>query len=344
MKTNLLFFSLLSAASLFVGCVEKVNLDIDTVQPKLVVDGLISDSLGEYTIKVNYSAEINDGYDNVFAPLPGAVVKVLDDAGNVFEFSEGKPGVYVKTMKGEPGKIYHLELTTPDGKHIVSEPEILRKAPAISGFSVEAIDQPFINNSGNEDSEKRLILKLNTNVADFSERPYLRWRMDGEYEYHEVFSITKKICYVKHRPDLHNLRIFDTHELAGDLLFDEPILNTLLNYRFSDKYCFHVYQYAIGKREYEYWRTVGEIMTRQGNLFDPPPGTVRGNLSNVDDPEELVAGYFSVSGVSYARHFVTPFSLGFYVEPRCTGFRNLPSECYNCLLLPNSTQTKPVYW
>lgn len=344
MKIHLFAFLFFTAC--FVSCIDEVSLDVDAGQRSLVVDGLLSDSFSVQKIKVSQSAVLGYGNDNILTPVPGCNVHVLDDAGNSYDFPETEPGVYSKEMKGEPGRTYHLEMTTPDGKAIESHPAVLQKAPAIGTITPKVVVEDVFNQFGNLKKEERVVLHVNTSVADFTERPYLRWRADGEYEFHEMVSITSKICYVKNRVDLNNLAIFDTHQLAGDSIFDQPIINTVLDGRFADNYCFHVFQYAISKEEYKYWQAVDDILNVDGSLFDPPPGTVRGNLFNVNDPTETVVGYFSVAGVSYRRKFVKPETLGMiYIEHKCDqGFRNPYPECSNCLLLGASTLNRPVYW
>lgn len=338
---------LLAASCLFFTCIDPVTLDIDTEQRSLVVDGVFTDSLGEQTVKISRSAIIGYGNDNILTPVPGCTVKVLDDAGNTFAFEEKDPGLYVRTMKGEPGRAYHVEISTPDGKHLRSEPSVLKPAPPIGEISTEVVESQFVNSAGNIDSEQRLLLKMGLSVADLPEKPFLRWRANGTYEFQES-TLAARVCYVGSRPDLNNIKIFDTNTLANGELFDEPFLDMLLDYRFSRKYCFHVLQYAISEEEFKYWEDINDVVNIDGSLFDPPPGTVRGNIFNVDDPVEVVAGYFSVAGVRYERRFVTPDSLGLgFIEPKCGGFRPgrvRPPECSDCTVLGASSLDKPDYW
>jgi hypothetical protein len=188
---------------------------------------------------------------------------------------------------------------------------------------------------------------MNTDVSGFAERPYLRWRATGEYEFGEDYPgiIDRKICYIKNNIDFNNIKIFDTHTLSGGLLNNEPFLITKYDYRFFYMYCFHLLQYAISEEEYKYWEAVRAIVNIDGSLFDPPPGTVRGNLYNPDNSEDQVLGYFSVIGVSYRRFFVNATDLSVAVQPRCGNWPpQQPSECRNCLEIPFSGTTRPEYW
>jgi hypothetical protein len=331
------------------SCIDEISLDIDNDHRQLVVDGLISDSLAVYTIRVNYSAVLGVGTDNVFDPVSGATVEVHDDAGNVLTFPETAQGVYQNTMQGQAGRSYFVRVVLPEGREIRSKPAALPRAPEIDSITAEIRDESYLNPAGNVIVENRLLLNMHTRFDNFDDKPFLRWRVEGEYEFKENYpmAINTRICYVKNNVDLNNLKLFDVGALGGDNITDEPILNTLLDYRFAYQYCFHVTQYAITQEEYTYWAAVNDIINIDGSLFDPPPGTVRGNLYDTQDPDAVISGYFSVNGSHRVRYFANPQSLNqIYIEPRCRASRFGPqySECANCTMIHGSSLERPEYW
>lgn len=346
MKFKYLACALLSGL-FFASCIDEIKLNIDTDQQKIVVDGLIADSLQDYTIKVNYSAVIGIGTDDLKTPVTGASVRVLDDAGGSFDFFETSPGVYTRQMKGEAGKAYHVEVITPGGKTILSRPAVLTKSPALLPTTTRVVEEATISPTGRTIYERRLLVEMNTDVSSQPVRPFLRWRASGEYEFGEDYPgiIDRKICYVKHNIDFNNIKIFDTNELAGGQLINEPFLNIKYDYRFAYMYCFHLLQYAISEEEFKYWSAVRDIVNISGNLLDPPPGTVRGNLYNPADPNDQVLGYFSVAGVDYRRQFTNAIELGVPSPPKCGGWPpQQPPECRDCTEILSSTVVRPVYW
>ncbi|MBI1227753.1 MAG: DUF4249 family protein [Bacteroidetes bacterium] len=330
------------------GCIDEIKLDIDTNQQKVVVNGLVSDSLQVQTVQLGYSAVIGVGNDNILTPIEGASVLVKDDAGSSFQFLEAEKGIYEKEFQGESGKVYHLEIQLPDGKQIRSVPALLRKAPEISDAKFEIVEESYLTPNGNEEKNKLLQVSLNTNLSNLSERPYLLWRTTGEYEFWEGggLTINPKVCYVKNNVALNVIKVLDTHKMASGHLIDEPFLRTDYNYRFSDRYCFHLQQYAISASEYKYWQAVDAVIHIDGSMFDPPPGTVKGNLFNPDDSLELVVGYFTVAGVSYKRAFTDASSIGTFVSRKCESLNGggRGTECAYCLSIVNSTTQKPSYW
>ena len=339
-------FLLLSV--LFTSCIDEIRLDIYSETQFLVVDGQITDSLQEHTIKVNYSANIGSGLDIVRPPVIGAQVRVLDHNGNSFDFAESSPGTYTRFMKGEPGHTYHVEVVTAEGKAIRSHPATLHKAPTLLPPTTRVIEQLTISPTGRNIYDNRLSLEMNADLSEMDERPFLRWRVSGEYEFGEDYPgiIDRKICYVKNNLDFNIIKVFDTSELPGSELKNEPFLVTKYDHRFFYMYCFQLFQYAITEDEYEYWLRVRDIVNIDGSLFDPPPGTVTGNLFNANDPEDQILGYFSVAGVSSMRHFTNATAMGYPVSQRCYGspWRPQYPECRECTQLVNSSVVRPPYW
>ena len=330
-------------------CVDQISLKIDCSPKNIVVDGLLTDSLMEQVVKLKYSAELGVGNDNILEPISNAVVTILDQDNTVFRFLEKQPGLYGLRMKGVPGNLYHIEIILPDGNIIICDPQVLSPAPVIGAIVTEVKDETFINASGNVSVDTRLLLKMNVDLNGVDGSPYLRWRADGEYEFREAYpmALSTKVCYVKNNVDLSNLRIFDSKNISGRLIRDEPFINTPLDYRFAYQYCFHILQYAISEKEYLYWKKIQAITTLDGSLFDTPPGKIIGNLYYKENKKEIVAGYFSVNGLQSRRFFANPQSLNqIDIEPKCRfRFNTTPSkDCTNCLSIDESTLIKPSYW
>jgi len=70
-----------------------------------------------------------------------------------------------------------------------------------------------------------------------------------------------------------------------------------------------------------------------GDIFDPPPATVRGNIINVDDTDELVVGYFLTTDITVDTLSIPKEALPFIAQ--------LPVFPDDCQVLPNTTTIKP---
>jgi hypothetical protein len=111
-------------------------------------------------------------------------------------------------------------------------------------------------------------------------------------------------------------------------------------------YAFTVTQQRISEREYNFWKQADQLINVDGTLFDLPPGTIKSNLFNVDNPNEVIPGYFSVVSKTRKIAFVSPFDIGYQPKTICTTIPNRPNpdQCGNCLVIFNSTLEKPDYW
>lgn len=93
----------------FASCEEVIGLNVSDIEPRLVIEGIISSSSS--TSKVNISFT-QDAYSNAQArTVAGARVIVSDDAGNSEVLKQSAPGVYLpSTIVGIPGRRYSLEV------------------------------------------------------------------------------------------------------------------------------------------------------------------------------------------------------------------------------------------
>jgi len=332
----------------FSQCVDEIALDIDNNVSSVVLDGLISDSLQLQTIKLRTSAVIGVGNDNVLAPITGATVNVLDDMGTVYNFPETEDGNYELEMSGTVGKSYHVEAILADGSKIFSTPTLMTKSTNIDNVTYELFDVVNSSPGGVTTIKKGIRARVDVDLRDDADIKFLRWRAEGEYEIREAYpmALSTKICYVKNRLDLNEIQIFDATKLAEKTIIDEPIVVTEYDYRFAIMYSFNLFQYSISEKEYIYWSQIDDIINIDGNFFDPPPGSVDGNLYNPEDENQTMNGYFSVAGISTTRAFVNPDTVGFFVEERCSfsPFQPQYSECRACETIINSSVEKPLYW
>ena len=78
------------------SCIDEITLDIDNDTQFVVINGLITDEAGEFTVTVNLSPKIVVGNDNILVPIPGAVVSINDDQARSITFTESvdDPGTY----------------------------------------------------------------------------------------------------------------------------------------------------------------------------------------------------------------------------------------------------------
>lgn len=350
MKKYIFITTILALTIGIFSCVDEIKLNVDTDQRSIVVDGFVTDSLGNFQLKLSESSVIGIGNDNILDPIPGASVQLLDTDGGNYPYIESNetPGIYeLFSFKAQRGKSYFIDITLPDGRHYQSTPTALRSSSKIDNISYEVNEETFRNNAGELVTENILAAKIATDFSAATSPPFLRWRVFGEYQVQENYpmALNPKRCYVTVNLDVNDIRIFDASQVNGTELFEQIISEATYDFRFGEQFCFHISQFSISEEEYNYWRNIKEIIDIDGSLFDPPPGTVVGNIRNVDNPNDVAVGYFSVASIFFKRYFVNRDETGFSVRSRCEGFfLRVPFACDDCLLINNSTTIKPDYW
>ena len=74
-----------------------------------------------------------------------------------------------------------------------------------------------------------------------------------------------------------------------------------------------VEQHSLTTEAYQFFKLLKDQASINGDIFDPPPATLRGNMINLTDPDENVIGYFRASDVAIDSMFLTRDML---VEPK----------------------------
>src|SRR5665213_1321303 len=78
-------YTYLLLAFLLFACKKTVVLPLNTVPPQIVIQGEVTDRPGPYSVSINQTT--NFYADNIFPPVPGAVVRIADNLGNTYTLS-----------------------------------------------------------------------------------------------------------------------------------------------------------------------------------------------------------------------------------------------------------------
>ena len=91
------------------SCEKVVYIDLNTSNPRPVVEADITDQAGPYTVKLSRSVNYYDS--NVFPPITDATVSITDNAGNSELLRQTTDGIYqTKALQGIPGRTYTLKI------------------------------------------------------------------------------------------------------------------------------------------------------------------------------------------------------------------------------------------
>lgn len=283
------------------ACIESFDPDIEKYENILVIDGLITDKKEVYTIRLSRTLKFDETRPVMES---GALVEVVDDLGQLFTFTESSDGVYLSdssSFVGVPGRSYMLMIQTGDGSNYVSSSDLLKAAPAIDSVfhRYKEVSLP-----GNEILQGIEIF-LDTNDPQNKTR-YYRWEWIETWEFGVPYTKSgyeaREFCWATAPSD--QIVISSTMQLSKDVVNDQRIyfVNNRSN-RLLKTYSTLIRQYALTEMTYSFWRKIELLSEHTGSLFDPPPASVTGNVTNENDPDEPVLGFFQVSGVSEKRLF-----------------------------------------
>lgn len=259
-KYTLLLFILISLSS----CQDVIDVNLNTAQPKLVVDASIKWEKGttgnEQKIKLTTTT---DYYSNVIPVVSGATVFITNQDNDIFSFVETpNTGEYVCTnFIPEIDKNYVLTVIYNGETFTASE--ILKSVPDIISIE-QREDLGFV---GDE-----VGVKIN-----FQDNP------DQENQY--LFRFETEINA------LAEFNVLDDRFAQGNVMFalySNPDLkvNDIINFKL----------YGISKQYYNYMNIlIGITGDNTGSPFSTPPATVRGNIINQTNENNFALGYFNLS-------------------------------------------------
>jgi hypothetical protein len=373
-------FSMFFILAAFASCVKSFVPDVPKYDEVPVVDGVLTDQPGPYTIKLSKSSRLQEL--SKFNPYAGCKLTIEDNFGNRAQLSEHAPGVYQTdsaAMQGIPGRTYKLTVSTPDGETYASTPELLLKGLGIKSVygELEHKTDPAMF-YGRDGYQFYLDAEVPATTNNF-----LMWRMQCTYKFTTDFNI---LCYYDHgvhpvfqgdtfKTCYRTVDILDLYLLNMNELQQKEIKRMPLHYEdnytkaLTIRYSFKASQYTLNEAAFNYWSTIKKMMSSGGELYTTQPYQAKNNIRNTTNPDKAVLGYFTVAGLSENRIFVNhppiinriemceigdpqPNVLKWFVNnpavwPVYYANNNgspyyLPQECVDCRV--QGTQIKPSFW
>jgi len=286
------------------GCIVQFTPETEEEKELLVVEGLITDQPGPNTIKLSKSLPF--GKKSEAKPLSGCSVALKDDLANFYPLSEKVAGTYVtnpSAFRGQAGRFYTLEIVANEGTKITnyeSFPVEMKPVPPIDSIYYEktVIKEGFENYFGIDGCN----IYLDTHDPE-NKCKYYRWDFDETWILRLLFPSEKNKCWVSDTTHVINFK--STAAFNESRITRQPITYiSNITDRLKTKYSISVNQYSLNEDEYVYWEKLQNITQQVGGLYDVIPASVPSNILCIDNPEERVLGYFSVSARSSKRIFI----------------------------------------
>lgn len=271
MNKNILYLFALIAITGLAACTETVILETEQVEPKVVIEGLVTNEERQHYVRVSRSAEFYSSGE--FDGVENAVVTVEDDQGNVYNYvhnpsdAPGGEGYYLSedVFAGQIGRSY--QLTVAIGSETYTATDVIRPVTAIDSLEVSLNDEEY------EDPEDEGYFY---EILFYAKEPQ-------ETEDYYLFKFYRNDSLVL---DTETDIYYADDELLGENIDGIP---TAGFYRSGDRA--RVEMYSISRQGYIYYNDLYTLLTSDGGMFSPPPANPRTNLTND------ALGYFQASAV-----------------------------------------------
>jgi hypothetical protein len=316
---------------LFCGsCIEPFEPEIDESRDLVVISGMISDLPGMHRVAVSRSSSYRNPE---FRPLGGCLVAVYNDRGDMVQYTDSGHGIYTADVPEsflDTGDAASLWVMTPDLKEYRSEFDRLLPCPRIDSIYV---NQEIMETSDPDKNIPGIRFYLDMS-GSLSESRNVLWRIQESWEYWASL-IGNKLWWGDRVEDYYSGGLFRCwKELSLEKFYlgttrnlsSNHLRQVALNFvsdetdRLSITYSILVQQQSLTPETYEYWSLVNDQVSETGGYLEKQPASVRGNIYNVNDPDEVVLGCFYASQVQEQRIFVHNTNRSVYDVPhiQCT--------------------------
>jgi len=341
-------------SGLLVSCVDEIPLpDYGAEQRKLVVEGrAIKGKPSRVFVQLSRTTDLSIQGVPIF--IEDAEVRLYSQGGESTALIHQGRGYYsTELTAGSPfdlqtGQSYRVQIELPNGSRYQSSWEPLHPVPEPDSVRFSEVDKPVLNDAGNIVTQPHVEYQLTTPLIPngYTSPVALLWEAEGVFRLYESPTLLNpRICYITEQVAGGRVKVFSDLSNASTGLVRYPVLEKEIDWRFTTGYFLSLYQYSLSKGAAQYWQQVDQVIQRDGGLFETPPGGIPSNISNLDDQDEQVLGYFFAGAVDTIRLLIMPDELSRPLTLYCdTQFGEGGDVCFDCLQWPHSTLQRPAYW
>lgn len=361
MKRITILFSFMLLSS----CIDRINIKVPgSSASQLVVDGLITDEPGPYTVTLSLATKV-DGFLQFRKLITAERVTIFDNAGNSEDLKLIEAGTYQTKpngIRGVVGREYAVRVETLDGKIYESTPDKMNPGGNLDSlYYVRETFQPL-------DKPTQYGFRVYADGEGVPEGDNLfRWKYTGTYQIstyplqHKdsncsadprscgaagVYRIcTCCDCWVNQYAS--QPYISDNQFVSGGIFKNIEVAYVPIEYiPFQIKYRMEVKQMSLSRTAFDYWKIIQSQKEGGSSLFQPPTGKTRTNIFEKNGLAEA-QGIFYASSVSLKQTYLTNEQIkDLFVKIPVVSYCAPPGEIQeDCrLIFPHSTTTPPRDW
>ncbi len=307
----------------FTSCVEWFDPEIDSFDDVLVVEGLLTDKEEKHLVKLSKSSPYSNQQE--YNAVESAQVYVTDQFGNDYLFYEEEAGFYYSDndFHAQKGVSYTLTVEYDDNVYVSNE-QVLSNPLTVDSLIVnwetrEELVTDFYGDIVLEEVEGAAVYAdIKNPEGGF---PMLRFEPVLLVQYVLAEADTEDpdyfFCRRKYKlDDKINLTTtayesdnsssnFHNVGFVKDVFRVVPHVDTLV-FKMRSRRILILRQYALNQESFSFYRELKKHLESEGELFDPMPSQLKGNISCITDPDKQALGFFEVSSYSSATYVFSP--------------------------------------
>ncbi len=370
MKRNIFLFlasMLICVLLVLPSCLDDIEFDRpETIENGIAIQGKLVKGNPSF-IRVTLR-RIFDFSENARLINARSVI-LMDEEGNSLTLDSRQEGVFLEEIPDDNpnltidyGKSYKIRVETFDGRTFESTFEELLPVPTPRNLRVNKVVKEGIDALGRIVDRDFISFTLDTplSVNEDSENVKLLWELEATYKLSDtpesysgrscwpirVNNVDNKTCFVTSSPTTNFIPL-DGASISNNSIEDYTLYETTASSLFSEGYYFTAFQQSMSNSAFEYWSQVNQVLSRTGDLFEPPAGKVTSNFVNVDNPKDEVFGYFYATEEKPIRIFVAPEFVENppnYCPAPLTEGGIADNTCCDCMTAGDATTVRPVWW
>ena len=334
-KSLFLFIGLL----VFDSCVDRIIYSLpEEYDQMLIVDGLITNEPGPYTVKLSKTISVNSSLP-LGVPISAKRVTLFDNQGHSEILNEKEIGVYQTTpngMQGVIGNEYHIRIEKMDGQIFESLPDKLYPVGEIDSlyYQFESFQPPT--------SPTEYGYRIFIDAHSYSnENEYIRWRFTGTFiaDTEPQYKLCPNGCnycplecsgalvgsqgctccrcwvtQYEDKPTVNDNQIISQGKYKAIEVGYVPVNF----YTFMEKYRVQVEQMSLSENAYRYWKSVKAQKDAINSLFQPITGKIKTNISELSQTMEI-QGIFYASAINRRQIYLSQATNKVFVQ--------IPMDC-----------------
>lgn len=308
----------------FYACVEPYDLGVQQERKILTIDATITDLADEQTVKIIESFSTSNLAYAI--PITKAKVQIVVNGTETIPLTEKGAGVYALPISFHTrvGSMYKLVFQKEDGTKYESTEERQSEVSDINkiydefrvdGIEVGADYKPAnyvyidTNDPASEKNsymwswklwERQGVCMTCTGGRYFLNPAPARCRMESAFSSVTFDYGCDGACWqIFYSADLN---VFSDIYSNG-----QPIIGRLIGkipYYSPNGALLEIKQQSISSSAYQYLKLLANQVQNNGSLVDTPPAAIIGNVKNVANANEAVAGYFMVTSVRSKKYWL----------------------------------------